>query len=158
MSAFEQNYLKPRDIADRLGVPRTTVYELIRSGRLPHIRIGHTIRVPAAAFQAYLDRLEAPIKVQKVEPLEGSWLRLSFSDGVVKDIDVGGLLEAGGVFAPIRDGRDVFRQVRVNPQSQTVEWPGGVDLDAEVLYGRHEPASGMRIERRIVRRPAGEPS
>lgn len=91
------------------------------------------------------------IKVRSVEPLDGHWIRLSFSDGAVKDVDVGGLLDAGGVFTPIRESREVFEQVRVNPESQTIEWPGEVDLDADVLYGRYEPASGVRIERRIVR-------
>jgi len=57
------------------------------------------------------------------------------------------------VLAPIRDSRSLFEQVRVNPQTQTVEWPGEVDLDADVL-GRHEPASGVRMERRIVREPS----
>jgi Protein of unknown function (DUF2442) len=93
------------------------------------------------------------MKVRDVEPLQGHRLRVTFSDGAVKDIDVGGLLEAGGVFAPIRDSRDVFVQVRVNPETQTVEWPGNVDLDPDVLYGRHEPAADIRIERRTVREP-----
>jgi Protein of unknown function (DUF2442) len=94
------------------------------------------------------------IKVRHVEPLEGDWIRLSFSDGAVKDVDVGEVLQAGGVFAPIRDSRELFEQVRVNPETQTVEWPGEVDLDPDVLYGRYEPASGVRIERRIVREPS----
>jgi hypothetical protein len=88
------------------------------------------------------------IKVQNVEPLavvlrwRGEGRRFS------------GLLEAGGVFAPIRESRKVLEQVRVNPESQTVEWLGEVDLDPDVLYGRYEPASGVRIERRIVREPS----
>jgi hypothetical protein len=94
------------------------------------------------------------IKIRDVQPLEGYWLRLSFSDGAVKDVDVGGLVESGGVFAPIRSSRDLFEQVRVNPETQTVEWPGEVDLDPEVLYGRYEPASGIRIDRRTVREPS----
>ena len=51
-------------------------------------------------------------------------------------------------------GREVFEQVAVNPESGTVERPGDVDLDPELLYGRYEPASGHRIERRTVREPA----
>lgn len=94
------------------------------------------------------------IKIRTVQPLDGHRLRLSFSDGAVKDVDVGRLLEAGGVFGPIRDSRDLLEQVRVNPETHTVEWPGEVDLDAAVLYGRHEPASGIRIERRTVREPS----
>ena len=73
--------------------------------------------------------------------------------GPVKEIDVGELLAAGGVFAPIHGRREVFEQVRVNPESRTVEWPGEVDLDPEVLYGRYEPSCGSRIERRTIREP-----
>jgi hypothetical protein len=40
----------------------------------------------------------------------------------------------------------IFEQVRVNPETQTVEWPGEVDLDPDVLDGRHEPASEVRIK------------
>jgi hypothetical protein len=38
--------------------------------------------------------LNEAIKVSNVEPLEGHWLRLSFSDGAVKDVDIGALLDA----------------------------------------------------------------
>jgi uncharacterized protein DUF2442 len=94
------------------------------------------------------------IKVRNVDPLERHWIRVSFSDGAVKDIDVGGLLEVGGVFAPIRDSRELFEQVRLDRETQRVQWPGKVGLDPDVLYGRYEPASGVRIERRIVREPS----
>jgi len=93
------------------------------------------------------------IKIDAVEPLEGHWLRLTFSDGAIKDVDVGAVLSRGGVFAPIHDHREVFEQVRVNPETQTIEWPGEVDLDPEVLYGRFEPGSGVKITRRAVREP-----
>jgi len=91
------------------------------------------------------------IKILDVELLEGRSLRLTFSDGAVKDVDLSGLLDAGGVFAAIRDDRTAFEQVRVNPETQTIEWPGQIDLDPDVLYGRHEPASGIPIARHIVR-------
>lgn len=93
------------------------------------------------------------ISVTDVEPLEGFQIRATFSDGAVKAIDLSELFGKGGVFAPIRDRRELFEQVRVNPESHTVEWPGEVDLDPEVLYGRFEPASGARIERRTIREP-----
>jgi hypothetical protein len=94
------------------------------------------------------------IYVTEVEPLEGHRIRATFSDGAIKEIDLGQLLEAGGVFEPIYERREVLEQVRVNPESRTVEWPGEVDLDPEVLYGRYEPASGHRIVRRTLRGPA----
>ncbi|MGH8573694.1 MAG: DUF2442 domain-containing protein [Gammaproteobacteria bacterium] len=94
------------------------------------------------------------IYVTEVEPLEGHSIRAAFSDGDVKEIDLSELLAAGGVFAPIHAQREVFEKVAVNHESGTVEWPGEVDLDPEVLYGRYEPVSGHQIKRRTVRRPA----
>jgi Protein of unknown function (DUF2442) len=73
------------------------------------------------------------IHVTDVEPLEGLWIRVAFSDGAVKEIDLSDLFAAGGVFAPIYTRRDIFEQVMVNRESGTVEWPGEVDLDPEVL-------------------------
>jgi hypothetical protein len=94
------------------------------------------------------------INVTAVEALEGLRIRATFSDGAVKEIDLSELMALGGVFAPIREHREVFEKVRVNPETQTVEWPEEVDLDPEVLYGLFEPASGVQIERRTVREPA----
>jgi Protein of unknown function (DUF2442) len=93
------------------------------------------------------------LKINDVEPLKDHWLRIEFSDGAVKDVDLGELLARGGVFAAVRDDRQAFEQVRVNPDSHTIEWPGGLDLDPEVLYGRHEPVTGARIARRTVKLP-----
>jgi len=98
------------------------------------------------------------IHVTEVEPLDGLWIRATFSDGAVKEIDLSELLASGGVFAPIYEQRQIFEQVRVNPDTRTVEWPGEVDLDPEVLYGRFEPVSGVRIERRTIRKAASPAS
>jgi excisionase family DNA binding protein len=56
---FEIHYLKPSDIARRLSVHRSYVYGLIKDGTLPHIRIGKAVRVPAAAFEAFVQAREA---------------------------------------------------------------------------------------------------
>lgn len=90
----------------------------------------------------------------RAEPLEGDWIRVEFSDGAIMDIGVTGLLSRGGVFERIRKDRGVFEQVRVNPDSRAVEWPGEVDLDSEVLYGLEESAFGTHFERRVVRSPS----
>jgi hypothetical protein len=89
-------------------------------------------------------------KITKVEPLEERWVRLWFSDGAVKDVDLEPTLAQGGVFAPMRDDRDAFEQVVVDEGMGTIAWPGGVDLDAAVLYGLFEPASGPPLRRRDV--------
>ena len=93
------------------------------------------------------------VHVTDVESMDAFWVRATFSDGAVKEIDLGDLIaNARGVFRPLGDPK-TFGQVRVNPETGTVEWPGEVDLDPEVLYGRHEPASGAAIERRTIREP-----
>jgi hypothetical protein len=93
------------------------------------------------------------IHVTAVEPKSGYRLVVSFDDGAVKEVYLGEMLaDARGVFLPLRDPK-LFAQVRANPQTGTIEWPGEVDLDPEVLYGRHEPASGAPIIRRTVRPP-----
>jgi hypothetical protein len=93
------------------------------------------------------------VRITAVQALQPYWVRLTFSDGAVKEVDLSDLIATGPVFAAMRDDPDVFAQVRVNPESGTVEWPGEVDLDSEVLYGRFEPASEARIERRTIREP-----
>jgi hypothetical protein len=93
------------------------------------------------------------ITVTAVEPKGAYRLLVTFDDGAVKEIELGDLLaDAHGVFLPLRDPK-VFAQVKANLETGTIEWPGEVDLDPEVLYGRHEPASGKRIIRRTVREP-----
>jgi hypothetical protein len=93
------------------------------------------------------------IRATQVEAFEGYVIRVSFSDGAVKDIDMSGeLAEAKGVFQALRDPK-VFCQVRVNELNGAVEWPGEIDLDPEVLYGLFEPASGGPMTRRTIREP-----
>jgi hypothetical protein len=41
----------------------------------------------------------------------------------------------GGVFAALNDPK-VFAQVRVDPESGTIVFPNGVDLDPDVLYAK----------------------
>ncbi len=59
-------------------------------------------------------------------------LRVTFSDGVVKEVDLAGELH-GEVFEPLKDA-EVFKQVRVNADTNTIEWPNGADFAPEFLY------------------------
>ncbi len=70
-----------------------------------------------------------------VEVLGHYRLRLTFSDGLVGDVDLSYLSEWEGVFTPLRDPT-FFAQVRVDPETGTITWPNGVDLAPEVLYER----------------------
>lgn len=98
------------------------------------------------------------LDITDVKILRGNWLRLWFSDGAIIDVDAEPIIATGEVFEPIRSDRTVFEAVAVNPESGTIEWPGEVDLCPDVLYGRGEPASGKRFERRVVRPAAGAPA
>jgi hypothetical protein len=68
-----------------------------------------------------------------VQPLEGYQLQLRFEDGVEGVVDVAQLVPFHGVFAPLRN-LDEFRKVHVHPDLGTICWPGGADLDPDVLY------------------------
>ena len=47
----------PEHAADRLDIGRTTVYALMATGELRSVKIGRSRRVPAAALEAYVNRL-----------------------------------------------------------------------------------------------------
>jgi excisionase family DNA binding protein len=51
--------LRPEDAARVLGVSRSTVFDLIRSGRLRSVKIGHLRRVSATALAEFVARLDA---------------------------------------------------------------------------------------------------
>ncbi len=58
LGAEEEALLTPRQVADRLGVRPSRIYELTRTGRLPVVRIGKYVRVRPAALAAWLAERE----------------------------------------------------------------------------------------------------
>ena len=50
--------LKLPQVVERAGLSRSTIYELIASGEIPVVRIGRAVRVPAAALEAWVERLQ----------------------------------------------------------------------------------------------------
>jgi excisionase family DNA binding protein len=52
----EQLLLRIPEAAARLGLGRSTVYELIQAGDLPVVRIGKAVRIPAARLMAFVER------------------------------------------------------------------------------------------------------
>ena len=68
-----------------------------------------------------------------VQVMDGYQLHLRFEDGLEGTINVAGLVDFTGVFAPLR-ADDYFRKVRVNSELGTICWPNGADLDPDVLY------------------------
>ena len=63
----------------------------------------------------------------------GHRLYLRFEDGVDGEVDLGGLVEFKGVFESLQDPEEVSK-VRVDPETGTICWPNGADLDPDVLY------------------------
>jgi excisionase family DNA binding protein len=55
----ERVLLRPEEAAKALGVSRTTVFELMRSGALRSVKIGAARRVSATALADYVASLEA---------------------------------------------------------------------------------------------------
>lgn len=80
--------------------------------------------------------------VQAVAPMEGFVVRVFFTDGEVRDVDIEPLL-ALPVFAPLRD-RSQFEAVFVDRDTGTLAWPTGADLDRDVIYGAVDPAGSTR--------------
>jgi hypothetical protein len=79
------------------------------------------------------------IWVRSVTVLDRFRVRLEFSDGVEKVVDLDPLLH-GPIFEPLRENPDLFRTVRVDDELGTIVWPNGADIDPDVLYGTHVPA------------------
>jgi hypothetical protein len=68
-------------------------------------------------------------------------VRVLFADGEVRDVDIEPILD-GPVFQPLRHPEE-FAKVFVDPETHTVAWPNGADLDPDVLYDPSlRPAGG----------------
>lgn len=78
------------------------------------------------------------VHVIGVQVLGHLQLRLEFDDGLIRDVDISGLIK-GPVFEPLEDP-EFFKQVRVDDDLGTVVWPNGADLDPLVLHGDYMPA------------------
>ena len=78
-------------------------------------------------------------RVSSVRCLGGFVLRISFTDGTVRELDLEKELW-GPVFEPLRKDPELFRQVRVDEELGTIVWPNGADMDPDFLHGDHEPA------------------
>lgn len=85
--------------------------------------------------------MSALARVSAVEHIGARSLRITFSDGLVRELDFADALP--GVLASIDDDES-FGAVTVDPVAGTVAWPNGVDLDPDVLHGDHEAPAAMQ--------------
>jgi hypothetical protein len=76
--------------------------------------------------------LKDVVEVKALDPYE---LFIRFEDGVEGVVALDQLVTFDGVFAPLRDPSE-FRKASVNPELGVVCWPGGADLDSDVLHAR----------------------
>jgi len=72
------------------------------------------------------------LHVVEAKYLEDYKLRLKFNNGVIKDIDLKNKLY-GEVFEPLRN-IEMFKKVKVNKNTNTIEWENGADFAPEFLY------------------------
>jgi len=88
------------------------------------------------------------LSIQSVEYRSDYRLRLTFSDGRIKDVDFSHHWDNlfGPVFQPLRDPH-FFAQVSLPSDSETIEWPNGADLAAEYLYeiGAPVPSTAQAV-------------
>jgi hypothetical protein len=79
-------------------------------------------------------------RVTIVEHLSGRVLRVTFSDGLVRELDFTDALH--GVLAALDDDA-IFAEAAVDSTAGTVCWPNSIDLDPDVLHGDHPSASSI---------------
>lgn len=77
------------------------------------------------------------LHVKKVEYLDSYRLRLTFNNQAIADVDLSQELY-GDIFDPLKDV-EYFKQVFLNSETNTIEWPNGADFAPEFLYDLGQP-------------------
>jgi hypothetical protein len=80
------------------------------------------------------------VRVQKVTPLDGFSLRLEFTDGSERTLDMESYLK-GPIFEPLKRDPALFRSVRVDKKLGTIVWPNGADVCPDVLVHGRTPVA-----------------
>ena len=94
--------------------------------------------------------MTALARAAAVEHLGARLLRVTFSDGLVRELDFADALP--GVLATIDDD-EVFAGVTVDAVAGTISWSNGIDLDPDVLHGDDASASAIQQPRVVPRVP-----
>lgn len=55
----EQLLLTPEEVAASLGIGRTTIYDMLRRGDIPSLKLGRARRVAVADLKRYVDQQRA---------------------------------------------------------------------------------------------------
>jgi hypothetical protein len=76
--------------------------------------------------------MQSLIRVQSAEPLETPRIRVVFTNGEQREIDLTPYIATGPIFEPVRTDPTFFQTVVVD--GGTLTWPNGADIDPDVLY------------------------
>ena len=90
------------------------------------------------------------VRIRAVTPLEGFVVRLEFTDGSTRDVDLNKYLR-GPIFELLRSDPTRFREVTVEPGAGTISWPNGADIDPDVLYHDLLPAWARDDSKPLIR-------
>ena len=83
------------------------------------------------------------VRVEAVKVLKGLRVKLGFTDGTVKSLDLTPFLE-GPIFEELKNNRSLFEAVRVETELGTIVWPNGADICPDVLRWDRTPAAFER--------------
>lgn len=72
------------------------------------------------------------VRVQSVEPLDLPRMRVVFTTGETRELDLTPYIATGPIFTPVRSDPAFFRAVVVD--GGTLTWPNGANIDPDVLY------------------------
>lgn len=86
-----------------------------------------------------------PLLIEAVA-LDSHAARVRFEDGTTADVDLGYLLEYGGVFEPLRDPA-YFASLKADVEAGTIVWPNGADIAPETLYAHAQKRATATAQR-----------
>jgi hypothetical protein len=84
-------------------------------------------------------KTDRPVRIQSVEFLGAFRVRLEFTDGSSREIDLDRYLH-GPIFEDIRNNPDVLRSAKIDARMGAISWDNGADIDPDVLYYDLTPA------------------
>ena len=93
-------------------------------------------------------------RVSAFERVGAHTLGVEFADGTRQTIDFAPVL-AGELYGPLQDP-EVFRQVRLDPEVQTLVWPNGADFDPATLHAWPEVVEELAARARVWGRTPAE--
>jgi len=76
--------------------------------------------------------MSTPLRIEAVEHLEGTRIRVAFSNGRSGVADLQALL-CGPLLAPLKQP-GCFAEFELNAELGTITWPNGADLAPEAIY------------------------